>query len=39
MLSWKQPILSKGKLEDLDSWIEKLKAGHVAGRAVLQVAA
>lgn len=39
MLSRKQPILSKGKLEDLDSWIEKLKAGQVAGRAVLQVAA
>ncbi|KAE8338032.1 hypothetical protein BDV24DRAFT_153909 [Aspergillus arachidicola] len=33
------PILSKGKLEDLDSWVEKLKAGQVAGRAVLQVAA
>ncbi|OGM49549.1 putative alcohol dehydrogenase [Aspergillus bombycis] len=33
------PILSKGKLEDLDSWIEKLNAGQLAGRAVLQVAA
>ncbi|KAB8231595.1 chaperonin 10-like protein [Aspergillus alliaceus] len=32
------PILSKGKLEDLDSWVEKLKTGQVAGRAVLQVA-
>lgn len=34
-----KPILSKGKLEDLDSWVEKLAAGQVAGRAVLQVAA
>ncbi|KAH7161744.1 chaperonin 10-like protein [Dactylonectria macrodidyma] len=34
-----RPILSKGKLEDLDSWIRKLVDGKVAGRAVLQVAA
>lgn len=34
-----KPIISKGKLEDLDTWVEKLVAGQVAGRAVLQVAA
>ena len=34
-----QPILSKGKLGDLDEWIEKLATGQVAGRCVLQVAA
>ncbi|PLB53818.1 putative alcohol dehydrogenase [Aspergillus steynii IBT 23096] len=33
------PVLSKGKLEDLNSWMEKLKNGQLAGRAVLQVAA
>ncbi|KAE8150626.1 chaperonin 10-like protein [Aspergillus avenaceus] len=33
------PILSKGKLEDLDAWVKKLKAGQIVGRAVLQVAA
>ncbi|KAF4472614.1 Alcohol dehydrogenase 5 [Fusarium albosuccineum] len=33
------PILSKGKLEDLDEWIHKLGAGQVAGRCVLKVAA
>ncbi|RAL15734.1 zinc-dependent alcohol dehydrogenase [Aspergillus homomorphus CBS 101889] len=32
------PVLSKGKLEDLNSWVEKMKKGQVAGRAVLQVA-
>lgn len=34
-----RPILSKGKLEDLDEWIEKLATGQVAGRCVLQVSA
>ncbi|EKJ76064.1 hypothetical protein NXS19_002873 [Fusarium pseudograminearum] len=33
------PILSKGKLEDLDDWLHKLATGQVAGRCVLQVAA
>ncbi|KAK4863421.1 hypothetical protein LT330_002199 [Penicillium expansum] len=32
------PILSKGKLEDLDVFIKKLEAGQLAGRGVLQVA-
>ncbi|KAK7418437.1 hypothetical protein QQX98_003929 [Neonectria punicea] len=32
-----RPILSKGKLEELDSWVEKLVKGQVAGRAVLKV--
>ncbi|KAF5019430.1 hypothetical protein F66182_8559 [Fusarium sp. NRRL 66182] len=32
------PILSKGKLEDLDEWIHKLANGLVAGRCVLKVA-
>ncbi|CAJ0551352.1 Ff.00g112820.m01.CDS01 [Fusarium sp. VM40] len=34
-----RPILSKGKLEDLDEWINKLATGQVAGRCVLQVSA
>ncbi|KLO93836.1 hypothetical protein CEK26_007606 [Fusarium fujikuroi] len=34
-----RPILSKGKLEDLDQWINKLATGQVAGRCVLEVAA
>lgn len=34
-----QPILSKGKLEDLDEFMAKMSAGQLAGRAVLQVAA
>ncbi|KAM0558124.1 hypothetical protein ACHAPJ_005291 [Fusarium lateritium] len=33
------PILTKGKLEDLDEWIHKLATGQVAGRCVLEVAA
>ncbi|KAK5946482.1 hypothetical protein PMZ80_000625 [Knufia obscura] len=33
------PILSKGKLEDLDSFMEKMSKGQLPGRAVLQVAA
>ncbi|PYI31956.1 GroES-like protein [Aspergillus indologenus CBS 114.80] len=32
------PVLVKGKLEDLNSWVEKMKKGQLAGRAVLQVA-
>ncbi|PYH42334.1 zinc-dependent alcohol dehydrogenase [Aspergillus saccharolyticus JOP 1030-1] len=32
------PVLVKGKLEDLNSWVEKLEKGQLAGRAVLQVA-
>lgn len=32
------PILSKGKLEDLDEFMKKMQAGQLAGRAVLQVA-
>ncbi|CAG9956064.1 unnamed protein product [Clonostachys rosea f. rosea IK726] len=32
-----KPMLSKGKLEDVDEWIAKLDAGSVVGRAVLQV--
>ncbi|KAL1962713.1 hypothetical protein VTN77DRAFT_9257 [Rasamsonia byssochlamydoides] len=32
------PILSKGKLEDLEEFMNKMKAGQLAGRAVLQVA-
>ncbi|KAK7418512.1 hypothetical protein QQZ08_011222 [Neonectria magnoliae] len=32
-----RPILSKGKLEELDSWVEKLVKGQVAGRVVLKV--
>lgn len=39
VLTKHKPIISKGKLEDLDTWVEKLVAGQVAGRAVLQVAA
>ncbi|KAM5359981.1 hypothetical protein ACJZ2D_014075 [Fusarium nematophilum] len=31
------PVVCKGKLEDLDTWIRKLEAGEVAGRIVLQV--
>ncbi|PNP82756.1 hypothetical protein FNYG_03987 [Fusarium nygamai] len=34
-----RPILSKGKLEDLDQWIKKLSTGQLAGRCVLEVAA
>ncbi|SPJ73962.1 related to ADH5 - alcohol dehydrogenase V [Fusarium torulosum] len=34
-----RPILSKGKLDDLDEWINKLATGQVAGRCVLQVSA
>ncbi|KAF5972834.1 alcohol dehydrogenase V [Fusarium bulbicola] len=34
-----RPILSKGKLEDLDQWINKLATGQLAGRCVLEVAA
>ncbi|KAF4981176.1 hypothetical protein FZEAL_2976 [Fusarium zealandicum] len=33
-----QPILSRGKIEDLDEWVKKLANGQVAGRCVLQVA-
>ncbi|KAM5356876.1 hypothetical protein ACJ41O_003522 [Fusarium nematophilum] len=33
-----RPILSKGKLEELDEWVHKLATGQVAGRCVLQVA-
>ncbi|KAM6536135.1 hypothetical protein FALCPG4_005652 [Fusarium falciforme] len=32
-----RPIVTEGKLEELDSWIENLEAGKVAGRVVLQV--
>ncbi|KAH6985197.1 chaperonin 10-like protein [Ilyonectria destructans] len=32
-----RPIVSEGILEELDSWIDKLEAGQVAGRVVLQV--
>jgi len=39
MLTTLQPILTKGKLEDLDSFMEKMSKGQLAGRAVLQVAA
>jgi len=39
MLITLQPILSKGKLEDLDSFMEKMSKGQLPGRAVLQVAA
>lgn len=38
MLITLQPILSKGKLEDLDSFMEKMSKGQLPGRAVLQVA-
>ncbi|PYI05565.1 GroES-like protein [Aspergillus sclerotiicarbonarius CBS 121057] len=31
------PVLTKGKLEDLDSWVEKMANGQLAGRTVLQV--
>ncbi|KAH7012835.1 hypothetical protein EDB80DRAFT_748753 [Ilyonectria destructans] len=31
------PIISQGKIEELDSWIDKLEAGQVAGRIVLKV--
>ncbi|RYC78905.1 hypothetical protein BFJ63_vAg18221 [Fusarium oxysporum f. sp. narcissi] len=31
------PILSKGKLEELDSWVHKMATGQVPGRVVLQV--
>ncbi|RSL68009.1 hypothetical protein CEP54_003008 [Fusarium duplospermum] len=34
-----RPILSKGKLEDLDDWVQKLATGQVAGRCVLEVTA
>lgn len=34
-----QPILTKGKLEDIDKYIALMEAGQLAGRAVLQVAA
>ncbi|UPL01841.1 hypothetical protein LCI18_012775 [Fusarium solani-melongenae] len=33
-----RPVLTEGKLEDLNSWLEKLYAGQVAGRIVLRVA-
>ncbi|UPL02793.1 hypothetical protein LCI18_013727 [Fusarium solani-melongenae] len=33
-----RPIVSEGKLEDLDFWIDKMQRGQVAGRVVLQVA-
>ena len=33
-----QPILTKGKLEDLDSLMEKMAKGQLAGRGVVQVA-
>ncbi|KAK7418293.1 hypothetical protein QQX98_004078 [Neonectria punicea] len=33
------PIISKGKLEDLDEWLVKMQRGQIAGRAVLQTAA
>lgn len=32
-----QPILSKGKLGDLDFWLKQIDSGQLAGRAVLQV--
>ncbi|VUC33526.1 unnamed protein product [Clonostachys rosea] len=32
------PIVSEGELEELDSWIDKLQGGQVAGRVVLRVA-
>ncbi|KAJ3549751.1 hypothetical protein NM208_g330 [Fusarium decemcellulare] len=32
------PVVSEGRLEDLNFWIEKLEAGQVAGRVVLRVA-
>ncbi|KAH7109787.1 hypothetical protein EDB81DRAFT_873918 [Dactylonectria macrodidyma] len=32
-----RPIVTEGKLEDLDSWIENLEVGKVAGRVVLHV--
>ncbi|KAI2957130.1 hypothetical protein CBS147322_2235 [Aspergillus niger] len=31
------PVLTKGKLEDLDSWVDKMAKGQLAGRTVLQV--
>lgn len=34
-----QPILTKGKLEDLDDFMHKMSKGQLPGRAVLQVAA
>jgi len=39
MLTMLQPILSKGKLEDLDYFMDKMSKGQLPGRAVLQVAA
>ncbi|PWY65733.1 GroES-like protein [Aspergillus heteromorphus CBS 117.55] len=33
------PVLTKGKLDDVDSWIDKMLNGQVAGRVVLQVPA
>ncbi|OOF95365.1 hypothetical protein ASPCADRAFT_147576 [Aspergillus carbonarius ITEM 5010] len=33
------PVLTKGKLDDLDSWVEKMVKGQLAGRVVLQVTA
>lgn len=32
-----QPIVTKGKLENIDEYIQKLKKGQLAGRAVLEV--
>lgn len=34
-----QPILTKGKLEDLDDFMHRMSKGQLPGRAVLQVAA
>lgn len=34
-----QPILTKGRLEDIDDFVEKMATGKLAGRGVLQVAA
>ena len=33
-----KPILTKGKLGDLEDLMHKMKAGQIAGRAVIQIA-